>query len=744
MSESTLPLSDLDSLEQYLASIAEDKSEGKTGEEIKAFRESDPGKELAAWIKEKFHRCTSLRFKEERQWNLNLAFYNGNQWVEMLPMNSAVNAGQLSMPKALTAGNKSRERQTINRIKPIIRTEMAKFISNRPGASVIPATDEDEDILAAKAGEKVWESTSNRRLLQEEFIDAVFWMCVTGNGFVKTTWNKSIKDTDADTPGDVDYGSVDPYKLFFPDLKIKDIQAQPYIIHAYAKPVEWLEMTYKEALQGQRVTPSCNEAASITEQSYARPRGTDEKAFDSAMLMELWVKPGNCPHLPNGGMVIMVGDIIVDYYDEGIPYDHEMYPFSHLHHIKTERFYRASIIEDLIDLQRDYNKLRSQIAESRKKMAKPQLMAPQGSVVASKITNEIGTLIEYRQGMEPPQPMPMQTIPQYVLQEVEYIKADFEDISGQHEVSKGQTPTGVTAATAIAYLQESDDSFILPTFKAIESAYGSIAKQTLKLCSQFWDIPRTVKVIGKDEVFSIEQLSGADLVRGTDIRVEPGSSLPVSKAARQALVMDLMMNFPQDVPASTGLEMMEIGADTKLMDILKGSERQAKRENIRMKRLTVDNLEQYDQMWTEQMNSAGHGLDGAEMPIDPMTGMPLEPPLLVPVNDWDDHDVHIEQHNAFRRTQEFEALAEEIKTLFQSHVKQHESARQQKQLEQMLSQIPTDGSTPGVSGTMNGTAMDLDMGAAGAEGLPPEEPNAAPGAVESAEMPTDGGALDGL
>lgn len=742
MSESTLPTSALESLEQYLASLEGGAPEGKTGAEIKSFRESKEGKELAGWIKEKFTRCSTLRFKEERQWNLNLAFYNGNQWVEMLPMNAPMNAGQLSMPKAITAGGKSRERQTINRIKPIIRTEMAKFISNRPGASVIPATDEDEDILAAKAGEKVWESTSNRRLLQDEFIDAVFWMCVTGNGFIKTTWNENIKDTDADTPGDIDYGSVDPYKLFFPDLKIKDIQAQPFIIHAYAKPVEWLEMTYKDALQGARVTPSCNEAASITEQSYARPRGTDEKGFDSAMLMELWVKPGNCPLLPNGGMVIMVGDIIVDYYDEGLPYDHEMYPFSHLHHIKTERFYRASIIEDLIDLQRDYNKLRSQIAESRKKMAKPQIMAPRGSVVASKITNEIGTLIEYRQGMEPPQPMPLQNVPQYVLQEVEYIKADFEDISGQHEVSKGQTPTGVTAATAIAYLQESDDSFILPTFKAIEAAYGSIAKQTLKLCSQYWDIPRTVKVIGKDEVFSIEQLSGADLVRGTDVRVEPGSSLPVSKAARQALIMDLMMNFPEAVPQSTGLEMMEIGADVKLMDILKGSERQAKRENIKMKRLMPEQIAQYEEEWNMAMAQQGFGDEEGQTPlIDPQSGMPLEPPLLIPVNDWDDHAVHIEEHNAFRRTQEFEALPDEIKTLFQSHVSQHQSAQQQDQLMQMLSQIPTDGSTPGVSGSMNGTELDLNMGSEGAEGMPPEDPNAAPGAVETTEMPTDGGVL---
>jgi hypothetical protein len=57
--------------------------------------------------------------------------------------------------------------------------------------------------------------------------------------------------------------------------------------------------------------------------------------------------------------------------------------------------------------------------------------------------------------------------------------------------------------------------------------------------------------------------------------------------------------------------------------------------------------------------------------------MPVEQPqvpLIVPVNTWDNHKLHIEGHNEYRKSQAFENLPEETKTLFESHVQQHIAA----------------------------------------------------------------------
>lgn len=714
------------------AMIEQPMSAGKSPEEVIAFRNSDRGKRFASWVHEKYKACQSLRSEEQQQWNLNLAMYNGQQWVNVLGKNSP-DAGRLGLPLAV---ERNREKQTINRIKPIIRTEHAKFISQRPSAQVLPASDEDEDIKAAESGQQIWRATYDRRDLAEELSDATWWMCVTGNGFVKTTWNPQIDDEQGQAMGDIEFGSVSPYELFFPDLKIRKLQAQPYIIHAYAKPVEWLQLNYADVLDGEVIKPTCREEHSIRAASFASKTRNDEEKPTASMLYEVWIKPNQCALMPNGGMVVMIDNLIVDFSEDGLPYKHGEYPFTHFGHIKSDGFYYKSIIEDLIDLQRDYNKLRSQIAESRKKMAKPQILAQKGSIVASKMTNEIGLVVEYKAGTQPPNAMPLQNIPSYVLQEVDLILRDFEDVSGQHEISKGQTPAGVTAATAIAYLQESDDSFQLPSFKNFERGVGQIAKQTLQLVVQYWDLPRLVKVGGKDQVFSTELLSGADIRNATDIRVDEGSSLPESTAAQRALIMDLMVNgIITDY--NEGLDMMQIGATKKLLDNVQNDKRQAQRENIKFGRMTEDELFQYETEWNQALEMNGIG----EEDIDPATGQPMMAPLYLPVNSYDTHEVHIEEHNRFRRTQAFEVLPDAVKALVEAHVEQHKAMMRNNALEDMLSQIPSDGTTEGPSGTMEGEEPPPDGAPTDMAGSPgmenPEFPNAAPGTPSDAAPPME-------
>lgn len=707
----------------YDALEAPAPSAGMEPKDLIAFRQSDEGKALAAWVKEKFTKCKTIRDAEERQWNQNLAMYNGQQWAEFYGPNSP-NYGKLGNRQS----GSNRTRLTINRIKPICRTEQAKFLSQRPGASIVPATDEDEDILAAQAGEQLWYATSERRELASRMQEAVFWKVITGNGFIKTVWRDNLVDeANPDLSGDIEYLSISPYQMYIPDVSEKDLQKQPFIIQAFAESTERLKLRYSEALAGMPLRSTTKES-SIQEQAYASPRGARKQegneAFDANMVYECWVRPGECTLLPQGGMVILVDSILVDCYNEGMPYKHDQFPFTHLPHIDTERFWRTSIIEDLAELQVDYNKLRSQIAETRKKMGRAQILAPKGSVTASKWTSEIGQLIEYKfTGGPAPQPMPLQNIPQYILQEVEYVLRDFEDISGQHEVTKGQTPPGVTAATAIAYLQESDDSYLLPSFKNLERAYGQIARQTLLLFTQFWDAPRLVKVVGKDDAFSTLLLDASDVARATDVRIEPGSALPQSKAARQAFIMDLMMNG--FVPPNEGLDMLEIGGKQKLMDLLKNDVRQAQRENIKFKRITLEALMEYQQQVAQIQAEWPKTLDEMGQLVPPP-----EPPLLIPVHDWDNHQVHIEEHNRWRRTQEFELLPPEIQQLVQQHVEQHTTMMNNQMVQNFLQQMPTDGSVEGVSGVTEGGAP-VDFQSLGQEGN--DSPSAAPETPSEAE-----------
>lgn len=677
--------------------------------DLVAFRESEEGKALVAWAHQSYRAAKSARESEERQWKKNLAMYNGKQYLEV------VKAGQYAGMLMERPRNPNTDRKTINRTEPLVRTEISRLVSQKPSANVLPASSDDEDMFAAMAGEQIWQSHSDRRHFSEVITEACFWLSITGNGFIKTYWDESAVDTDADMQGDIIYENITPFNLLVSDLRETRIENQPWVCNYYTKPVAWLEMFYKEELAGIKLNASANAANEVLEETYLNLPSGNKATPDSCVVYEWWVKPGATRFMPNGGYLVVVDTTLVAYLPEPV-YAHGEYPFTHIGHLISGKFYRRSVLNSTNPLNEDYNSWRTQLSQARKRMGHPQILSQKGAISASRWTNETGLVIEYRPGFQKPEPFPLASMPPYIMEEGQNILTDIEDISGQHQVSKGNVPPGVTAATAISYLQEKDDSYLTPTYQSLEAGCQKIAKQTLSLVVQFWDVPRLVKVAGEDNQFDTLLLTGADIKNGCDIRVEAGSSLPTSKAAKQAFVMDLM-NMGA-VPMDKGLEILEIGGASKLIDQLKSDKRQAQRENVQMKSLTSDILMAYAQDWEQrqQMNDPST--------VDAATGEPLVRPPAVTVNTWDNHAVHIDTHNLYRRSQAFQFLSDEVKQEFESHVNMHKQMQRQEQLQAMIAGIPTDGSVPGVSGIIDpGTGQPVaEVSQGGGEGVPPQPP----------------------
>jgi hypothetical protein len=128
----------------------------------------------------------------------------------------------------------------------------------------------------------------------------------------------------------------------------------------------------------------------------------------------------------------------------------------------------------------------------------------------------------------------------------------------------------------------------------------------------------------------------------------------------------------------TAVRMLEVGGVQKIMDTMNVAERKAQRENIKMKMLTPDDVEMVRQQAMQEImtqlppeamqNRADYAGDSkhACAPI-------------ITVDNFDIHEVHIETHNKFRMSQEYEILPDELKAQFAEHVAQHEQAIQQKQ-----------------------------------------------------------------
>lgn len=750
--------------------------------DIQKYRKSKDGQALVSWVQAEFTKAKQERSGKQLQWYSNMAFFYGQQWLERT---SRLTPGGYDQKLFSPRRPRYREKKTINRTRSFVRTELAKFVAQMPSAQVVPATAEDEDMRAAYAAEQAWESISNSHKLARHFKRAQWWTVVTGNGFIKTWWDESCLDPVSGQMGDIRYGSVTPFHLLVPDLRETEIEDQPFVINAYTKPVQWCKQFFAEELKGVDISPSVSSANQILEGGKLNLSASSSQA-DSCILYEAWLKPGAHKLFPNGAVVLTIDDILVSITPDGLPYDHQEYPFTKFEHIPTATFYADSPLVDTNNLQREFNQIRSEISEAGRRMAKPQLVAQKGSIVPSKVTNEPGMIIEYRPGTQAPTPLSLTPLPQYYVEQQDRILADWEDITGQHDASKGNAPPGVTAGTAINFLQEKDDSFLAPEYESVEEGWERIASQTIQLFVQYVDVPRKIKTVGADGSFDTLLLSGEELRTGTDIRMEKGSSVAQSQAGRQAQVSNLFQIGLIDQP--TALKLLEIGGVQKALDVVNVAERKAQRENIKMKMLTDEMIQEHDmaflmaamqkmieaedqqaQLPSEMGMPAAPGapqdpgmppnappvgdpsqpggmpgdpsqqgglpgmLGGSSEPAgdsysdDPSAleytelaggpGQPPKPGPVIPVDDFDVHAVHIDTHNKFRMSQEFEALPGSVKAQFSLHVKLHEQAMMRKTLQSFFSQIPSDGTDGGGSGS-----MDVPVG--GQPGQPAQGPGA--------------------
>jgi hypothetical protein len=584
---------------------------------------------LAAWVQQCFAKARSDRIRTERQWYLNLAMYAGRQNVEFKTLSSSPLGAQLVTPSAPPW----RSRLVVNKIRPAVRREVAKLTAQRPNFEVVPATNSDTDASAARVGEQVLASLYTDLDIDHKLRMAVWWSSICGVAYLKDYWAPEQPDPRSRVTGCICVETVDPFHVFVPDLREQELDSQPWLIHATTRPREWVRAVYKADV-----------AANVkaTETLYEDVmRDGGSRAVDQVLCLEAWVRPGAHASLPDGGVLTLVGGKLVQLIS-GWSFRHGEYPFAKIDHVPMGRFYGDSVVTDLVPLQRELNRTRSQLVEQKNLLGRPKGLYASGSLDPNKITSEPGQWIPYQAGMPKPEFLPAPPMPGYVMEIMDRVVGDMDDISGQHEISRGGAPPQVTAATAISYLSEQDDTMLAYTVASIERAMGRLGRHLLSHVVQYWDTPRMVRVVGPDEAFEVQQFAGSALRGNTDVRVEAGSALPTSKTARQATLIDLYklgaFGPPGSDPAAGQQLLATLGMRgvEKLLDEVLVDTRQAQRENTRL-----------------------------------MAGEAFE------ANAYDTHPVHIRTHNRFRKGQAYEQAAAADPALaqrFAEHVASHERA----------------------------------------------------------------------
>ena len=107
---------------------------------------------------------------------------------------------------------------------------------------------------------------------------------------------------------------------------------------------------------------------------------------------------------------------------------------------------------------------------------------------------------------------------------------ELKETTGNRDISTGGTTSGVTAASAIAAMQEAGSKLSRDHNKAAYRAFRKVCLIVVELIRQFYDIPRCFRIMGENGVARYVQYSNAGIQpmhQGNELGMDMGYRLPL-------------------------------------------------------------------------------------------------------------------------------------------------------------------------------------------------------------------------
>jgi hypothetical protein len=634
--------------------------------------------ELLDWCRSVIEDGKNIRRGAETKWWEQISIYGGDLWVEFNPHSKMLE----ELPKP-----EHRSRLAINLVSPIVRTEYAKLLKNRPIINCIPRSPDKSDLDAAKTGDKVLSKYIEKQFdMPAVRREALMWCLVTGLGAIFTDYDESSK-------GQVDV-LVDPSgNPIFDPAMIKAVQKHYRDKHKKPTtktmpqgdlrmralgPMQWgwdfstnnpkqssfqyVSEVYDATVVKRRwgVEPEISKsvAPNLIEQRLLESvdltgsiKGANVtlESMDLVVVHRIFIQPGHA-FFPDGAEIIFTDDELLE--ATTYPFGHGLLPISSMGHIPMPGArHPISVTSQIRDPVLEISKTESQLLDNRNLMGNPPwLEFDQHAIPEGALVNKPGMRIKipYRPNVPEPHPIEMPEMPGYIQELPALLEQHVQTIAGQGETSQGRVPPGARSGVAIAYLQEEDDTKLGPTVSEYEEMMERTAWLQLRTIAERYDIPRVVTITRKHSHPEVFDFVGTMLAGVTGVECQAGSALPRSKAAKQQYILDLFsMGIEQDTRKVK--EMLELGEGEP--EEFELHIEQAERENELMER-----------------------------------GRPA------PIKDWFNHEAHIATHRRFMLSADYEALPPNIQKVFDDHDALHQRFLTGVAEAQMTG-VPTPGQT---------------------------------------------------
>ncbi|MEE9125350.1 MAG: hypothetical protein V3U14_12805 [candidate division NC10 bacterium] len=585
--------------------------------------------DAASLVRTRYQEGAKNLIGEARDYWLNHAFLHGHQWLYFSNEDQTLDE---------IHRDKKRVQATVNRLWPTTRTIMGQLMQ-RPLVFEVPPTDvSDTHIRGAKLSESLLRVLHNEHMWERtrESFNYAIWK--GGTAALTTYWDEHahpILEEAAPGESPISEGDTVEEHLNITQFVVEPGTRNPEFARWWIKAVAYPPDEVKARFQ-LKETPPADASAGMTPFqrkliSYDRWTSTETEL---TTVFTMYERPNH--ETPKGRVVVVVGD-------ESIHDDEWPYPFKHRLNLvvgvetpKENRWTGDSVFTMARPVQVLLNVSWSSIAEHMKLAGNARLLLPMTTIdLQETITDLPGEVIPYNDALatKPAYLTPPQ-MPAWWMNMPDQLADQIDDILGSHDVSRGDAPPNIESGFGIQLLKESDSTPTTRMSKEVAGCFSRLATMVLEITEQ--EASKT-KIDRKSVVQTPGQAAitinwnGEDMNGQTTAFVPEDAIIPRSRAAQMELAKD----------------MLAVGMITSIGEFMAVAELPGQRDILAAVAPDIQKAREENALF-------GHGRQS------------------IP-RDFDDHQIHISEHNRYRKSVDYRLLSEEDQELIQKHIDAHVS-----------------------------------------------------------------------
>ena len=419
----------------------------------------------------------------------------------------------------------------------VIVSKHADAMEAYPEPNILPR--EEGDKAEARKLSAIIPCVLEQNKFEETYDDVMWQKTKTGTGVYKVVWDKNKLNG----LGDISIERANLLNLYW-EPGITDIQKSRYFFHTELCDKDLLEQRYPEQLSG----GVKGESFISTKFLYDDHVDTENKVTVIEVYYHKYIEGKNtlqyCKYVNDKVLYATENDTqpIIDELDGTVKppmaisglYNHGRYPyeFDPLFPIEGSPC-GYGYVDICHNPQTEIDLLKTSFVKNAMVGAMPRYFKRKGSSInADQFVDLSNCLVEVEGAMDETalRPVEHMSLDGNYINVLDRTIQELRETSGNTETSTGNISSGVTAASAIAALQEASGKGSRDSTQGSYRAYSGVVELTIELIRQFYNMPRQFRILGEygaEQYISYTNQGLQPMHQGNDFGQDMGYRTPV-------------------------------------------------------------------------------------------------------------------------------------------------------------------------------------------------------------------------